>query len=993
MTALERTAYPRFTRAPVGKELREHFTPTSKEMAFVTQAARGSGPQLSLMILLKVFQRLRYFPAPQEIPGTIIEHIRSAMKLAEDVLPDITPRTLYKYHAAIRTHLKVNADSKQIRRTTIKAVYQAVQVMDNPADLINLALETLINENCELPAFSTLDTLVSRVRRIGNARFFRMVAQRLSPSDQARLNSLLEINQPSQASGFNKVKETPKSATLSHLDEWLTRLTWLLSFGTMDRLIEGIPYAKIALFAAEARAQHASDLWDYAPAKRYTLLVCLLHHATISTRDEVVQMFLKRMNKLRDRAKEELILLREREREITEHLIAVLSDVLHTTLHTEDDATMGGQIRVTLTNEGGAAALLAQCDQVSAHHGNAYQPLLAQFYTHHRGALFRVLKTLDLSSTTQDRILMDAVEFLLAHEQKRGEYITDTLDLSFASREWQRIIMIRRNNKDVLIRRHLETCVFSYVAAELKTGDLCVRGSEQFADYRDQLLTWEECEPLVAEYCQQLGFAQTAEGFVEQLREWLTAVASEVDRTRPANKLLVIAENGEPILKKVPHRLPPPGFSKLEAALRERMSEQHLLDIVCNVEYWTHWSRHLGPLSGSEPKMEDARVRHILTVFAYGTNLGPYQMARHLRGEITGQMLSMINRRHVTGQKLDMAIRDVVNYFNRCSLPHYWGSGKRAAADGTQYDLADENLLAERHIRYGGYGGIAYHHVSDLYIALFSHFIACGVWEAVYIIDGLLKNESDIQPDIIHADTQGQNLPVFGLSHLLGIQLMPRIRNWKDLKLYRPSRKTVYEHIDPLFGEDVVDWDLIQTHWQDLFRVILSIKAGKILPSTLLRKLSNYSRKNRLYQAFHALGCVVRTVFLLQYISDAKLREIITATTNKVEQFNAFSKWLFFGGEGKITDQTPEEQEKRIKYNDLVANAVILNNTVEMAGVLKGLMKEGGYMITKEAVSMLSPYQTHHIKRFGNYVIDLERLPPPFEADFSLEPGREKSSQ
>jgi hypothetical protein len=28
---------------------------------------------------------------------------------------------------------------------------------------------------------------------------------------------------------------------------------------------------------------------------------------------------------------------------------------------------------------------------------------------------------------------------------------------------------------------------------------------------------------------------------------------------------------------------------------------------------------------------------------------------------------------------------------------------------------------------------------------LFSHFIPCGVWEAVYILDGLLKNTSDIQ--------------------------------------------------------------------------------------------------------------------------------------------------------------------------------------------------------------------------------------------------------
>ncbi len=77
--------------------------------------------------------------------------------------------------------------------------------------------------------------------------------------------------------------------------------------------------------------------------------------------------------------------------------------------------------------------------------------------------------------------------------------------------------------------------------------------------------------------------------------------------------------------------------------------------------------------------------------------------------------------------------------------------------------------LSVYHNRYGGYGGIAYHHVCDKYIALFTHFITCGVWEAVYILDGLLKNLSDIQPDTLYADTQGQSGSVFAISYLLGI--------------------------------------------------------------------------------------------------------------------------------------------------------------------------------------------------------------------------------
>ena len=147
-----------------------------------------------------------------------------------------------------------------------------------------------------------------------------------------------------------------------------------------------------------------------------------------------------------------------------------------------------------------------------------------------------------------------------------------------------------------------------------------------------------------------------------------------------------------------------------------------------------------------------------------------------------------------------------------------------------------------------------------MYILLFSHFIACGVWEAIYILDGLIRNRSSVKPTTVHADTQGQNLPVFGLASLLGVELMPRIRNWKDLTFYRPTSTTHYTHIESLFGDQVVDWELIQTHWQDLLRMVISIPEGKVLPSMLLRKLTTYSKKNRLYQAFYALGTVERTI-------------------------------------------------------------------------------------------------------------------------------------
>ena len=160
------------------------------------------------------------------------------------------------------------------------------------------------------------------------------------------------------------------------------------------------------------------------------------------------------------------------------------------------------------------------------------------------------------------------------------------------------------------------------------------------------------------------------------------------------------------------------------------------------------------------------------------------------------------------------------------------------------------------------------------------------------------------------------------------LNLMPRIRNWKDLVLYRPDSKAKYKHIDKLFMA-TIDWVLIEQHRQELMQVAQSILAGKISSPLLLRRLGSESSKNRLYLAARELGNVLRTVFLFEWTGSFGLRQEVTANTNKIESYNAFSKWLSFCGD-VIAENEPEEQQKRLRYNDLVASAVILHNTVDM---------------------------------------------------------------
>ena len=646
----------------------------------------------------------------------------------------------------------------------------------------------------------------------------------------------------------------------------------------------------------------------------------------------------------------------------------------------QSDSIVGQNLKNILSKQN-IPSLLEDCEQLSAFHGNNYFPLLWRLYRSHRSALFRLISALEFKSTSRDDSMIMALEFLIASENRRGDNLEAAVDLSFAEEKWREIVLKTVDGLPAYDRKLFEVCVFSHLAQELKSGDIAVIGSEEYGDYRDGLLDWEECEPMVEEYCREVELPAYASEFTAQLKVILSIIAEEIDKSYPKNSALSIDEKGELVLKKNEKQESSTTAKKLEEAILERMPERSLLDILSNVQFHTNWTRHFGPLSGSDPKLGRPVERYLLTLFTYGCNLGPSQAARHMRGIVSARMLGFVNQRHVNAKKLDAALVDLLNNYHLFRLPKFWGDGSHVSADGTKYDLSEQNLMAEYHIRYGGYGGIAYHHVSDLYIALFSHFISCGTWEAVYIIDGLLKNKSEIQPDTLHADTQGQSTTVFGLLCLLGIELQPRIRNIKDLVFYRPERKKKYKHIDLLFKESV-DWELIETHWQDLMQVVLSIKAGKILPSTLLRKLGNYSRKNRLYLAYRELGRVVRTIFLLKYISDKKLREEIHANTNKVESFHYFAKWLNFGGE-VLQENDPEEQEKLIKYNNLVANALIFQNVIDQTRIIKDLMNEG-FQVKSEDLKTLSPYLTKHVKRFGDYVVDLSEIPPPLDIEYTF---------
>ena len=76
MSSIERTAYPRLCEPLTPLELKRDFTPTEEEKLFAVNSARRASSRLGILVLLKVFMRLRRFQRPEEIPAAVVSFVR-----------------------------------------------------------------------------------------------------------------------------------------------------------------------------------------------------------------------------------------------------------------------------------------------------------------------------------------------------------------------------------------------------------------------------------------------------------------------------------------------------------------------------------------------------------------------------------------------------------------------------------------------------------------------------------------------------------------------------------------------------------------------------------------------------------------------------------------------------------------------------------------------------------------------------------------------------
>lgn len=197
---------------------------------------------------------------------------------------------------------------------------------------------------------------------------------------------------------------------------------------------------------------------------------------------------------------------------------------------------------------------------------------------------------------------------------------------------------------------------------------------------------------------------------------------------------------------------------------------------------------------------------------------------------------------------------------------------------------------------------------------------------------------------------------------------MPRIRDLKDQQLYRVDREVDYGAFTPLLTK-TADLDLIEEQWPSMIRVALSLKKRTAPAHVIVQRLTNSYPSDRLSKAFTNLGRIIKTQYILRYLTDETLRRTVQRQLNKGEYRHKLARRIFFADQGAFTTGDYEEIMNKASCLSLVSNAVLYWNTLKINNLVQDLRQQGED-IQDETLSHISLLPYKHVIPNGTYFID-----------------------
>jgi TnpA family transposase len=180
--------------------------------------------------------------------------------------------------------------------------------------------------------------------------------------------------------------------------------------------------------------------------------------------------------------------------------------------------------------------------------------------------------------------------------------------------------------------------------------------------------------------------------------------------------------------------------------------------------------------------------------------------------------------------------------------------------------INSKTIYVDHNSHYGNKGGGIYRHISDQYTPYYVQMLEGR--DSNHVLDGLLYHGTNLDIYEHSTDTAGYTEQMFALTYLLGFEFKPRIKGSEKQQLYAFEAQEINDIKFKKINEQV-----IIENYQEVVRLVESIRCEKVKASIILRRISSYARDNAIAKALKERGRVIKTVYLLNYFSNEQMRK------------------------------------------------------------------------------------------------------------------------
>jgi TnpA family transposase len=837
--------------------------------------------------------------------------------------------------------------------------------------LFDLTTAYLVERKILLPGISVLERVVASARDRAALHLWKLLASLPSPVQRAELEQLLEVVPPDRQSSLDKLRQAPYQISSKSLVEALGRVETIRKLEVGKLKMERIPPIRLKVLARYVNGVRAQALERLSPDRRIASLLAFAWVALATTQDDSMEVLEQLTTSLLARA--ESAGLKERLRTLPELDEAALQLKLacEVLLDAEVEAA---QVRPTVYLRISAAQLriaMALVSQLARpNKEDNYYELLLERYKVVRNFLPKLLTTIQFYATEAGKPVLEGLTFLKSMEGKpnprpKMEDAPSTL----VNRAWHSLVYQQQHRPQD--RRYYTFCVLERLQEALKKRELFITPSERWGNPRAKLILDENWSTLRPQICRTL--SRNIDPKVE-----LTALEGQLNRAYlrtaanlPTNAAIRIEQKaGEDRVVLTPLDKLPESASLvlLKDTVAAMLPKVDLAEVILEIATRTNFTAGFTHLSENQARAEDLALSLCAVLLTEACNIGLEPVVQRSQPALKRDRLGWVQQNYIRADTITRANATLVEAHSLIPLVQSWGGGEVASADGLRFVVPIRTLNARPNSKYfGSERGITYYNfISDQFSGLYALVIPGTLRDSLYLLEGVLGQQTILQPTEFMTDTAGASNVIYGLFWLLGYQFSPRLADLSDARYWRLNYDTNYGALEGV-ARHKVNTNLITQNWDDILRVAGSLKLGTISPTELMRTLQGGGRASTLGRAIGELGRLCKTLYILTYIDDEGYRRRILIQLNRGESRHTMARAIFHGKRGELRQRYREGQEDQLGALGLVVNMLVLWNTIYMEAALNQIRKDGKIEVKPEDVARLSPLGFEHCNLLGRY--------------------------